>query len=81
MWRENKHPVALIGGGLVALGLTLGAVRSSGAKAGAHAFQPSAPTQFPLPDPTPSPPPFDAGPPPSIDAAPYDAGYVYDAGR
>jgi hypothetical protein len=85
MSRGKKHPVALIvGGGLLALGLTLGGVSGLvGLTARAHASPQPAQYPNPTPEPVPSPPAFDAGPLPApYDAAPYDAGLSpYDAGR
>jgi hypothetical protein len=91
MSRTMKRPVALLAGGSLLLALTIGAVGLMGETA--HARAPSStvnqsptpgPTPGPLPVPVPGPAPtpsFDAGPPPTIDAAPYDSGYTVDAGR
>jgi hypothetical protein len=84
---SREKTVALIVRVWFALGLTIGAVGLIGETAHAHARYPGptppSPTQAPIPSPTPptppSPPVFEAGPP--IDAAPYDAGFTFDAGR
>lgn len=80
MSKDKKHPVALIVGGLLALGLTIGAVGLAGATARGSAVPHQSPAPFPTPSPVPTPPAFDAGPPPTFDAAPYDAGIVVDSG-
>jgi len=80
MSRDKKHPVALAVGGLLALGLTIGAVGLVGATSRVNAVPHQSPAPFPTPTPSPSPPTFDAGPPPTIDAAPFDAGMILDSG-
>lgn len=80
MSRDKKHPVALIVGGLLGLAMTIGAVGLVGATSRAAAGPHQSPAPFPTPSPVPSPTAFDAGPPPTIDASPYDAGIILDSG-
>lgn len=80
MSRDKKHPVALIVGGLLALGLTIGTVGLVSATSRVNAVPHQSPAPFPTPSPGPAPTVFDAGPPPTIDASPYDAGIILDSG-
>lgn len=80
MSRDKKRPVALIVGAWVALGLAVEGFAGVAAHAHARALGPSPPSQTPYPEPSPPPPPvFEGGSP--VDAAPYDSGIPFDAGR